>query len=87
MIAGRASGYSQNTARPCLFLFFPFALGLSGSISATFLEYWGFPVLCLEELEALSCSQGNGKAGKAPLNGSETGHQGLGVAWEEVDSL
>lgn len=62
-------------------------MGQSLTFFFFFFEYWGFPVLCLEELEALSCSQRNGKAGKVPLNGSETGHQGLGVAEEEVGSL
>lgn len=80
VIAARASGHSEKTARPWLFFFSPFlsfftfALGLSGSISAAFLEHWGFPNLCMEGLESLPVHGEMEKQGKLHINCSETGH-------------
>lgn len=57
--------------------------GLDGSISAAFLEYWGFPNLC-PRTGVTSYSPGNGKL---HMTGSRNRPPGPGSGWEEEGSL
>lgn len=78
MVAGKAGGHLGKTEKPWLF----FALGLDGSISVTFLEYWGFPNLCPKDPAALPVHRKIEREGKLHINCSETARPpGPGCGW------